>query len=83
MVRARLASGVAEEDRALAGVCERDADDCGDAMGFSVCHETVGGVYHAIPADDLPPGAGLEAAPAWPWMFNIDRVVDARPADRL
>jgi hypothetical protein len=59
--RQRLTSGLAEQDRALGGVCEPGADDCGDAMVLGVCHETDGGVYHSIAADDLPPDEGLGA----------------------
>jgi hypothetical protein len=64
----RLSSGVTDEDRALAGVCEPEADDCGDAMVLGVWHEMDGSVYCPIAADDLPPDEGLEAVPSGLWI---------------
>jgi hypothetical protein len=83
LVRERLTNGLAEEDRALAGVCESDADDFDDAMVFGVCHKIDGGVYHSISADDLPPDEGLEAVPLGFWMLDIDPLVGACPVGQL
>jgi hypothetical protein len=57
-----------DEDRAPGGVCEPDADDCGDAMVRGVWHEMDGGVYRSIAAGDQPPDEGLEAVPAGRWI---------------
>lgn len=79
----RLTSGLAEEDRALAGVCKPDADDFDDAMIFGVCHGIDSGVYHMIPPNHLPADYRLKAVPSRLWMLNIDPLVDARPIGKL